>query len=170
MSGQPFYGKYRGTVLGNLDPLGIGRIQVMVPDVSALLPSSWAMPCVPIAGVQMGSYFVPPIGGHVWVEFEQGDPDLPIWVGGFWGTTADVPAPALADGPAHASVVLQTTAQNAIVIRDLPGPAGGIVLKSSGGATIVVNDTGIHIQNGKGATFAMTGPTVTINDGALVVT
>jgi hypothetical protein len=34
---------------------------------------------------------------------------------------------------------------------------------------IVVNDSGIYISNGKGATITMIGPTVTINNGALVV-
>lgn len=165
-----FYGKYRGTVINNIDPLQIGRIQVMVPDVSALLPSSWAMPCLPIAGKQMGSYMVPQIGAGVWIEFEHGDPDYPIWVGGFWGSVAEVPALALAGIPASPNIVLQTTAQNAIVVSDLPGPTGGIMLKSTTGATIIVNDTGIFIQNGKGASIVMAGPAVTINNGALVIT
>src|SRR5258706_14152752 len=96
---QRFYGKYRGTVINNVDPLQIGRIQVMVPDVSNVIPSSWAMPCVPIAGKQMGTYIVPQAGAGVWVEFEQGNPDYPIWVGGFWGSAAEVPALALAGIP-----------------------------------------------------------------------
>ena len=72
--------------------------------------------------------------------------------------------------PASPNIVLQTTLQNSIVVSDLPGPTGGIMLKSTTGATIIVNDTGIYIQNGKGASIVMTGPTVTINTGALVVT
>jgi uncharacterized protein involved in type VI secretion and phage assembly len=124
---------------------------------------------VPIAGKQMGTYCVPQIGAGVWVEFENGDPDYPIWVGGFWGSAAEVPALALAGIPASPNIVLQTTAQNAIVISDLPGPTGGIMLKSTTGATIIVNDTGIYIQNGKGASLIMTGPSVTINNGALTI-
>jgi uncharacterized protein involved in type VI secretion and phage assembly len=166
---QKYYGKYRGTVINNVDPLQIGRILVMVPDVSALLPTSWALPCVPIAGKQMGTFVVPQVGAGVWVEFEQGDPDYPIWTGGFWGLVAEVPALALAGIPASPNIVLQTTAQNAIVISDLPGPTGGIMLKSTTGATIIVNDTGIYIQNGKGASIIMTGPTVNINTGALTI-
>ena len=166
---EKYYGKYRGTVLNNVDPMQIGRIQVIVPDVSTVLPSSWAMPCVPIAGKQMGTYVVPQVGAGVWVEFEQGDPDYPIWVGGFWGIVAEVPTLALAGIPASPNIVLQTTAQNAIVVSDLPGPTGGIMLKSTTGASIIVNDTGIYIQNGKGASIVMTGPSVTINNGALVV-
>jgi uncharacterized protein involved in type VI secretion and phage assembly len=166
---KKFYGKYRGTVINNIDPLQIGRILVMVPDVSALLPTSWAMPCVPIAGKQMGTYFVPQIGAGVWIEFEQGDPDYPIWVGGFWGSAAEVPALALAGVPGDPNMVMQSTLQNTLVISDLPGPTGGIMLKSTTGATIIVNDTGIYIQNGKGASIVMVGPSVTINNGAMTI-
>ena len=34
---------------------------------------------------------------------------------------------------------------------------------------IVVNDSGIYIDNGKGASITMVGPTITINNGALTV-
>jgi uncharacterized protein involved in type VI secretion and phage assembly len=167
---QKYYGKYRGTVIQNVDPEQRGRIQAMVPDVSGLIPSTWAMPCVPIAGKQSGSYFVPQIGAGVWIEFEQGDPDYPIWTGCFWGSAAEVPALALAGNPASPSVVLQSGLQNVMTISDLPGPAGGILLKSATGAMIMVNDIGITISNGRGATIVLAGPTVTINNGALVVT
>jgi len=136
---------------------------------SNIIPSTWAMPCFPIAGKQMGAYFIPQIGSGVWVEFEQGDPDYPVWTGCYYGIAAEVPALALAGNPASPSIVLQTALQNSVVISDLPGPTGGIMLKSATGATIIVNDTGIYIQNGKGASLIMTGPTVTINNGALVI-
>jgi hypothetical protein len=165
-----YYGKYRGTVVQNVDPQQMGRIQAMVPDISGLLPSSWAMPCVPIAGKSSGTFVVPQIGAGVWIEFEQGDPDFPIWTGGFWGSAAEVPALALAGNPVSPSIVLASALQNIIAISDLPGPTGGIVLTSSTGAMIVVNDIGITISNGKGASIVLTGPTVTINNGALVVT
>jgi uncharacterized protein involved in type VI secretion and phage assembly len=105
----------------------------------------------------------------VWVEFEQGDPDYPIWVGSYWGSAAEVPALAKTVPPGLAGITLQTTLQNGIVINDMPGPSGGIMIKSTTGAMIIVNDTGIYIQNGQGASIIMTGPTVTINQGALVV-
>jgi uncharacterized protein involved in type VI secretion and phage assembly len=165
-----YFGKFRGTVVQNVDPEQRGRIQAIVPDVAGLLPTSWAMPCVPIAGKQSGTYVVPQIGSGVWMEFEQGDPDYPIWTGGFWGVAAEVPALALAGNPASPSIVLQSGLQNVLVISDLPGPTGGIMLKSTTGAMIVVNDIGITISNGKGATIVLAGPTVTINNGALVVT
>ncbi len=166
---QKYYGKYRGTVLNNLDPLQIGRLMVQVPDVGGLIPSSWAMPCFPISGKQMGAYMIPQIGTGVWVEFEQGNPDYPIWSGCWYGLVAEVPALALAGNPVSPSIVFQTGLQNSLVISDLPGPTGGIMLKSTTGATLIVNDTGIYIQNGKGAMLTMIGPTVTINNGAFTV-
>jgi len=166
---QQFFGKYRANVINNIDPMLLGRIQVIVPDVSTFVPTSWAMPCVPVAGIQMGVYTVPPLGAGVWVEFEQGDPDYPIWVGCYWGSAAEVPALAHLTPPGLDSIALQTTLQNGIVMSDLPGPTGGIMLKSTAGATLIVNDTGIYIQNGKGASLTMVGPTVTVNAGALTV-
>jgi hypothetical protein len=168
-AGNKYFGVYRGTVVNNIDPLQTGRIMVIVPDVGSVIPSTWAMPCVPFAGKQAGAFMVPQIGSGVFVQFEAGDPDRPVWMGGWWGDAAEVPALALAGVPGDPNIVLQTTLQNAVVVSDLLGPTGGIMLKSTTGATIIVNDTGIYIQNGKGASIVMVGPSVTINAGALVV-
>ncbi|CAH1748515.1 VgrG protein [Thauera humireducens] len=167
---ERYYGKYRGMVLNNIDPMQQGRLQVQVPDVAGLAPASWAMPCVPIAGLQNGMVALPVIGSGVWIEFEQGNPEFPIWVGCFWGSAAEIPALALATPPGLPAITFQTPLQNGLTISDLPGPTGGIMLKSATGATLIVNDTGIYIQNGKGASITLLGPSVTINNGALMVT
>jgi hypothetical protein len=168
-----FYGKFRGLVIENVDPLQIGRVIAQVPDVLGELPSSWALPCVPAAGIQAGCFIVPPIGSQVWIEFEQGDPDYPIWTGGFWGVVAEVPALATAPPaiPPGQNIVLQTTGQNTLILSDsAPTPAtGGIILKGASGAAIVINETGIYISNGQGATITLIGPTVAINVTALTV-
>ena len=156
----------------NIDPEMRGRIIVMVPDVLGPIPSTWAEACVPLAGPTgppMGIYLVPPIGAGVWVEFENGEADHPIWVGCRWGAQSDIPPLAKAGLPVSPSIVMQTLGQNSIAISDLPGPTGGIMLKSLTGASIIVNDTGIYIQNGKGAMLTMVGPTVTVNNGALTI-
>lgn len=165
---QRYYGKYRGQCVNNVDPMMIGRILLIVPDVSGPVPTSWAMPCVPVAGIQSGMFTVPPIGAGVWVEFEQGDPDRPIWVGGFF-SASDVPAMARLVPPAVQGLTFQTQLQNGITISDTPGPTGGILIKTATGAMISVSDVGITISNGKGAVITMLGPTVDINAGALTV-
>jgi uncharacterized protein involved in type VI secretion and phage assembly len=164
-----YYGKYRATVLDNIDPLQIGRLLVQVPDVSGVLPSTWATPCLPFCGTQSGFFVVPEVGSAVWVEFEQGNVDYPIWVGCYWATAADMPALALAAPPGVQQLVIQTTEQNTFVVSDVPGPTGGILLKISTGAFISISDTGIVIDNGQGATIALNGPAVTVNEGAMEV-
>lgn len=84
-----FFGKYRGVVTDNQDPMGLGRLEVLVPAVMGEQPV-WAMPCVPYAGKNMGTYMIPETDAGVWIEFEAGDPSYPIWVGCFW---ADRQAP-----------------------------------------------------------------------------
>lgn len=169
MSAGPFYGKYRGTVSNNVDPMMLGRIQAMVPDVAGFMPSSWATPCLPVAGINMGIFTVPPIGAGVWIEFERGDPDYPIWVGGFWGSAAETPKLSQVVPPGLAGITLQTTLMNGIMVSDAPGPTGGILINHMSGAMISVSDLGIIISNGKGAAINMTGPTTDVNLGALTV-
>jgi hypothetical protein len=177
---QKFYGLYRGSVFLNADPKKMGRIQVLVPDVLGLTPSTWAMPCVPFAGKQSGVFVVPAINSGVWVQFENGDPDQPVWTGGWWGSTVELPLATIAGNPLNPNIVIQSLLQQAIIVSDMPPSVpppvmplvpttGGIILRSTTGASIVVNDVGIFISNGKGATIMMVGNSVTINNGALVV-
>ncbi len=169
MPEQKYLGKFEATVINNIDPMQLGRIQVQTPEASGISLSSWATPCFPYTGKQMGAYMIPQIGSSVWIEFQGGDLDKPIWTGGFYGSAAEVPSLALAGVPASPNILFQSAAQNTFMISDLPGPTGGLMLKSATGASIIVNDTGIYIQNGKGASIVLTGPTVNINNGAFTV-
>jgi uncharacterized protein involved in type VI secretion and phage assembly len=161
-----FYGKYRGTVTDIQDPLMIGRVRAKVPDVLGDLESGWAMPCAPFGGSGMGFFALPKNGAGVWIEFEHGDPDYPIWTGCWFGSVADMPSDLLA--PPYKKVLVMTEGGHSIVLDDTPG-IGGITLKTSGGQKIVMNATGLEIDNGMGAKIKMTGPQISINDGALDV-
>jgi hypothetical protein len=120
----------------------------------------------------MGVYMVPPLQAGVWAEFEQGDLNHPLWVGCRWGAPSDIPPLAAAGLPTSPNIAVQTLGQHLLMLSDMPPtPAtGGILLKSASGAMVVVNDSGIYISNGKGATITLVGPTVTVNNGALTVT
>ena len=171
---KQYWGKYRGTVLQNVDPMRKGRLQITVPDVMSLLPTTWAEPCVPLAGPTgppMGVYMVPPIGAGVWVEFEYGDPNRPVWVGCRWGLQSDIPPLAQLGNPADPNIVIQSLLQHSIMISDMPPSpvTGGIILKSTTGAMIVVNDSGIYISNGKGAMITLIGTAIDFNAGALTI-
>ncbi len=171
---RKFWGKYRGTVAVNVDPEFRARLLCFVPDVLGPVPSSWCEACAPLGGPPgppMGVYMVPPIGAGVWVEFENGDPDYPIWTG-CRVATGDVSPLTLAGNPADPNIVIQSLLQHMVMLSDMPPTpiTGGIILKSTTGAMIVVNDSGIFISNGKGAMITMVGPTIDFNVGALTVT
>ncbi len=161
-----FYGKYRGTVTDNQDPLMMGRVKATVPDVLGDQPSGWAMPCAPFGGNQTGFFALPTVGAGVWIEFEHGDPDYPIWAGCWWGSAAELPPLLLA--PPYKKVMIVTEGGHSITLDDTPG-IGGITLETSGGQKIVMNSTGIEIDNGMGGSIKMTGPQVSVNSGALEV-
>ena len=157
-----FFGKYRGKVENNIDPLQQGRVQVSVPAVLGDGSLSWAMPCSPYAGSGVGFFTVPPNGANIWVEFEGGDPDYPILSGCFWGT-GEVPA-----APALAGMKVLKTDTATITINDLPG-VGGIKIETVTGMKIEISVTGIEISNGMGASIKLMGPKVSLNDTALEV-
>jgi hypothetical protein len=168
-------GIYRGTVTINADPEFRGRLQLTVADVLAYVPSSWAEPCTPLAGPMgpgMGVYMVPPPGAAVWVMFEHGDVSKPVWLGCRFDQPSDIPPLALIGNPLDPNIVIQSLLQNMVMISDMPPSpvTGGIMLKSTTGAMIVVNDSGIYISNGKGAMITMIGPTIDFNVGALTIT
>jgi uncharacterized protein involved in type VI secretion and phage assembly len=166
---RQFFGKYRAIVTNNIDPQQSGRILVELPAITNFLPSTWAIPCLPFTGTQSGFFVVPAIGSGVWIEFEQGDVGKPIWTGGYFGSPQELPPLALASPPGTQTIVVQTTQGNLLMISDTPGPTGGILLKTSTGASIAVNDVAITIDNGKGASISLTANTVSVNQGALEV-
>ncbi|HEX8168743.1 MAG TPA: phage baseplate assembly protein V [Beijerinckiaceae bacterium] len=92
------YGKYRGIVLNNVDPLNLGRIMASVPEVLGEVPTGWATPCAPYAGTGSGFFSIPPIAAGVWIEFEAGDVSRPIWSGCYWGAAEAPAAPPLPPG------------------------------------------------------------------------
>lgn len=146
-SGQQgqFYGKYRGKVVSNIDPLFLGRLMVSVPAIEAVA-NTWAMPCVPYAGSGVGFYVMPPIGADVWIEFEGGDPSYPIWAGCFWGT-AQLPTGPM--GPPTPFTKIFKTDFATLVLDDTP-QLGGVTLEVSPPAvttpvTMKFNSSGVEI-------------------------
>lgn len=155
-----FFGKYRGAVVANIDPLKLGRVKVQVPAVHGE-ETLWAMPCVPLAGRQSGFVISPEVGAHIWVEFEGGDPAYPIWSGCFWGNDE------------HPTMDHKRTpdAQLALII---PGFSLRVGTEIKGGMTIKLTDplveTEIKIEaTVDGLTITRGKTTASITDGGVVV-
>jgi hypothetical protein len=177
-----FFGKYRGKVENNLDPMQQGRLQVSVPAVLGEGRLSWAMPCVPYGGSGVGFFALPPVGANLWVEFEAGDTDYPIWSGCFWGI-GEVPAV-----PAVPQLKVLKTDGITLTLSDLPG-AGGFTLEVGPPAVpvplkLVFNASGVELSGGPAslklsptsigltigaASVSLSPVSVSLNNGALEV-
>jgi hypothetical protein len=160
---RTYYGKYRGKVTDNVDPTGQGKLCVTVPDVKGLLPKFWARPCVQSAGPLMGTYICPPpIGAGVWVEFEHGNPDKPVWVGCYWD---DQPVPGEAGLLADAAMTtapttpFMTTEVHGAGIAVTEVPLEFPVSLQPGGVTLYAEAASITLGP---AGVAITAPVVSI--------
>jgi uncharacterized protein involved in type VI secretion and phage assembly len=163
---KPHYGRYRGKVVSNSDSQKLGRIQVTCPDVLGRGQMAWALPSTPYAGDGVGFFAIPPEGADVWVEFERGDPDFPIWAGCFW-SSGQVPSEA----SAAATKVLKTDALT-LTIDDSSG-GEGVTLEVSSPAVntpikIALTSSGVEISTGS-AKLTLDTTSVSLNDGALQV-
>lgn len=153
------YGKYRGVVTENNDPLQLGRIRAHVPAVTAYDDTGWALPSTPYGGNHVGFFFIPPIGANVWIEFESGNIENPIWSGCFW---SEGEAPT--DTP---DVKIIKTDFATINIKDVAGE-GEIRIESATGLKIVIDTEGIELTNGT-SKIKLTQTSVSINEDALEV-
>lgn len=79
-----YYGKFRAIVTNNEDKEGRGRIKVQCPSVLGDYESAWCMPCIPFLTNDEGFFKVPNVGDGVWIEFEGGQLNKPIYVGGWF--------------------------------------------------------------------------------------
>ena len=79
-----FFGKYRAVVVEISDPLKSGRIRVACPELFGNNLSSWCLPCIPVASDDSGDFCLPSIGESVWIEFEKGNINSPIYSGGWF--------------------------------------------------------------------------------------
>lgn len=185
-----YYGKYKGLVVDNNDPENLGRLRVKVPRIlGEEVVSGWAMPCVPFGGAKdQGFFFIPEVGARVWVEFEEGDPQDPIWVGTFWtkpGGVAETPPQAQVSPPTNR--VIKTPSGHMIEFNDKSGgqkikitdkAGNSILLDSSNNKliitqgktsvnTIAMDRKGITIQDANLNKISMDASGVTIQDKSL---
>lgn len=163
---REYFGKYRGQVTDNVDPLTKGRLKVRVPQVLGSV-EVWASPCVPYAGPQLGWYSMPEIDTGVWVEFEAGDPSYPIWAGFFWND-GDIDS-----ADADPNIKFFKTKKTSVRIDDSNGE---IVIKNDSDSTItfttseiVVKSATVKQEASAGKKTELSASSFKVNDGNLEV-
>jgi hypothetical protein len=160
-----FFGKYRGLVQENNDPMFRGRLKVLVPQVLGDT-EVYALPCVPYAGKGVGFFAMPEPDTVVWIEFEAGDPSYPIWSGCTWAL-GDID---VADALPH--VKFLKTKKFTIRIDDL---LGEVVVENEAGASITLGLLDLTIKHtsvicdASGKKTALTPASFSVNNGALTV-
>jgi Type VI secretion system/phage-baseplate injector OB domain len=182
-----FFGKYRGKVVNNRDPLHLGRLQVEVPAILGDRRDSWALPATPYAGKDVGFFMIPPIGTNIWVEFEAGDADYPIWAGCFWGSD-QLPQNARVEEPDKVQVfrvqgitlTWSNLGDNKGVTLEVESPvverklkmvfnANGIELNNKDETTVKIKADEIELKNKTNSTVTITASEITLKESSVEV-
>lgn len=169
-----YHGKYRGLVIENRDPEQLGRLKVQVPSVLGdQVVTGWALPCVPYGGMAgQGLLAVPDVGAGVWVEFEEGDLEFPIWVGTFWSKPGGKTELPKANGPNGAETgvpdsptrrILKTSRGHTIQIEDAKGQDMILIHEATNKHTVVLDAHGIKIMDGRGNYLEMATNSFTVH-------
>ncbi len=152
-----YYGKYRGLVEDNKDPENRGRLRLRIPSVLGKdVVSGWALPCAPYGGMpDQGFFFIPEEQAGVWVEFEEGNLDYPVWVGTFWakpGGESELPKAngQVQDPPTQK--IIKTKKGHTIRLEDAEGDQK-IVISHGGGARIEIDKNGSVLIADQDSTF-----------------
>lgn len=161
-----YYGSYRANVVGNEDPEQagqpdpFGRLTVTIPavDGGSGLTKRVAWPILPFAGPGYGFKSLPPVGGFVWVEFERGRVDLPMWKGG-WFSDNDMPDDLKATEShgwftplGHQILMDEQSGSEFIRVKHLNGET--LIEFDSEGSIFITNKSGQKVHIGDGADTA----------------
>ena len=165
-----FFGKYRGIVAANNDTQALGRIQATLPAFQGML-TNWALPCVPYAGQNVGFFAMPPIGASVWIEFEGGNPNYPVWSGCFWEVN-DIPSTLQSlNSQDMSQVKFFKTDTITLILNDTQQNQGGVTLQVTSPAvqtpiTVTMDNNGVKIVCGVSTALLdpNNGITLTVNN------
>ena len=139
MASVEYFGKYKAKVVDLNDPEKRGRIRVQCPKVLGDSKSSWCEPCIPVAYEKGGDFCLPKLGDTVWVEFEEGDANQPIWVGNWWSSDN---TPLSSYGNAPKTRIIEFDGARLTM-------SGGALTISAGGGTIEMKNGVINIVSGR---------------------
>jgi uncharacterized protein involved in type VI secretion and phage assembly len=165
-----FYGKYRGSVVDNQDPDKRGRLRLKVPSVLGPdVVTGWALPCAPYGGAaNQGFFFIPDNGASVWVEFEAGLLEFPVWVGTFWtkaGGNSEAPEPGNDQAPPTSKII--KTKNHTIELADADGTEAIKITDGKNQNKVTLDKKGILVQDQNGNQIKLESSGITIDSAAI---
>ena len=161
--------KYRGIVVDNADPDKLGRLRLKVASVTGEdVETDWADACVPYGGsADQGMLFIPEIGSGVWVEYEEGFADRPVWVGTFWSKPSGESELPQVDGaiPDPPTTKLVKTAKgHMLAFEDKDDQESINLVDGVNGNTVTMDSDGIVITDANDNTVTMTKDGIVVTD------
>ena len=170
---RQYFGKYRGLVVDNADPMKLGRLKLHVPELLNQVVTGWATACVPYGGADnQGMVMIPEVGAGVWVEFERGELEHPIWVGTYWSKPSgatELPKPNGDDAAEAGEVqdpptrkIIKTLKGHTIQLEDKDGEEAILIVDGKHQHFVLLNQDGITIQDAAGNSLVMTSSAVTL--------
>jgi len=139
--------------------------QTIRPSVFGQQDTFWALPCLPFGGLEeQGLFMVPDVSAQVWIEFEEGNKDFPIWTGVFWQPNVAIPSEA--QKPAPTTRILKTPSGHYLQFDDEKG-AEKIFLSHKKGSELNIDETGKVILTDTASTLILDAQdnSITLEDG-----
>jgi uncharacterized protein involved in type VI secretion and phage assembly len=160
-----FHGGYLAEVTSLDDPRSQSRAQVRLLNFDGVEGHDgpvWARVACPFAGSNRGAFLLPDVGDEVFVVFVNGDPRMPVIVGGMWNGTST--PPETISGGRNQRKVIRSKNGVKVTLDDLDGQEQFIV-ETPGGQKITLKDgpgaVFIEDSNGNSAKLETAGVTVT---------
>lgn len=179
-------GVFMAEVTDLKDPDGRGRIKVRIHGADEQTGDAqvWAMLMAPFAGKERGAWWVPDVDDLVAVAFVQGDPRMPVVLGGLWHANALPPESmdgsgknnlkvlrsrngvkvTLDDQDGQEQLILETPGGQKLTLKDGPGSCE---LVDANGNSIKLESSGITVT--ASATVTVNAATVKVSAGMVNV-
>ena len=141
-----------GEVKNNLDPQGLGRVQISLPHLSDNNLSCWTA----IATLDKGTYFLPDVGDQVLVAFDRGDINKPYVLGSLWNIPNNPPT---RNAGMNEKKIIQTKSGMQIILDDTPGNEKLLLQDKSGSSITMNSSTGDVVIEAKGEVIIKSGQT-----------
>jgi uncharacterized protein involved in type VI secretion and phage assembly len=148
------YGVVTAIVTNNQDPDGTGRLRVRFPWLAAEGEgeSWWARMAVPMAGNEIGTWFLPDVDDEVLVAFERGDPRFPYVIGALWNANRVPPEAADEDNTKR---TIKSKSGHVVRFDDTDGAEKIEIVEAKEKVTITIDsaESTIKIESDKDVTI-----------------
>jgi uncharacterized protein involved in type VI secretion and phage assembly len=154
-------GSYLAEVVSVKDPDNLSRVQVRLLSFDGVGEQDcpiWARVAVPFAGDNRGAFMLPDVGDEVLINFINGDPRLPVIVGGLWNGSAKAPETLGGSGDRVDRWTIVGKAGTRIAIVEENQGEAKISLTTPNGVSLVLTDSG-----GGKVEFKVAGNTITFD-------